>query len=236
MISRRKTLGRTFGILSLLAVGMGTLQAHAVPPSCVPVETTPPKILIVSPQNQALYVLHQPVSASWVVSDPDPSSGLKLVAATVPDDGSIDTSKTGRKEFTVSAVDNCGNIASSTIHYWVIYRAQALEPLPQAAFDGGTAPSLEGHAEQVIPFSFSITDFFGTSISNAVGTLTVINTHTREILAIDPKIIGIFRYDADVKLYRYSFNTSTLSPGNYEILVQFNDGRTLYRISLTLKA
>ncbi|OGF57585.1 MAG: hypothetical protein A2Z21_06110 [Candidatus Fraserbacteria bacterium RBG_16_55_9] len=233
----RGVLSLVLGILLLLGIGVGTIErVDALPPSCTPVESAPPKIHIVTPRNGDIYVLHQPVLASWTVADPAPSSGLEAVAATAPDDSPLDTNKTGYKTFTVSAVDNCDNAASEVVHYWVVYRAQAQEPLPQTAFGEGSSPQLEALTGQLIPFSFSITDFLGTVVPNAVGTLSVIDPQTREIVSIDQGIIGVFRYDAGANLYRYSLDTSTLAVGNYEIFVQFNDARTLYRILLKLNA
>jgi hypothetical protein len=213
------------GLLLLFGTGLGAVT-----------DTTPPVIAIFTPADGSSYILRQPEIVLWVVVDPEPSSGIKFVSATAPDGSPLDTNTVGGKDFTVAAVDNAGNAARRTAHYWVIYRTQAMEPVPQSAFAPGKIPQLEAKAGQAIPFSFAVQDFFAATVSNAVGTLSVLDSQTHAVVAIEKNIIGIFGYDSTAGLYRYALDTSTLKPGNYDVLVQFDDTRTIYRLALKVDA
>jgi hypothetical protein len=66
--------------------------------------------------------------------------------------------------------------------------------------------------------------------------LSVIDAQTRAVVSIEKGVIGVFHYDSGASLYRYQLDTSTLNPGNYEVIVQFDDGFTIYRYSLKVDA
>jgi hypothetical protein len=222
-------------IMGLVLAGALLVGTGAIALSSAVDDDTPPEIKIFIPRHGDVYVLHQPVEASWDVSDPEPSSGIKAVLATAPDGEPIDTATVGRKTFRVFAVDEAGNAASAAVHYRVIYRAEILAPLPQAAFaKTGVTPLLSARQGDLIPFAISIRDFFDAVIPSAVGTLTALDAATRAIVSVDDGIIGVFRYDGDAGLYRYTMDTSRLEPGRYEIIVQFNDVVTIYRIAFEL--
>jgi hypothetical protein len=215
------------GLALLTLIGMGSVTATA---------NTPAGIIIFSPQNGAVYLLNQPVTVSWVVIDPGPSSGIKSIFTTADDGSLLDTSTVGWKRFIVVVVDTAGNKAAREADYWIAYRAQAIEPTPQSDFVPAKVPQLVAKVGQTIPFSFTIKDFFDVTAPNAVGTLSVFDTKTQAIVAISKDIIGIFRYDNQARLYRSQLDTSALKPGNYEVIVQFDDGLTIYRYLLTVSA
>lgn len=221
----KRAIYLTFGLLLLFGVGLGAIT-----------DTTPPVIALFTPVDGASYILQQPEIVSWIVVDPEPSSGIKAVSATAHDGSPLDTSKVGSKDFTVAAVDNAGNVASRTAHYWVVYQTQAIEPVPQSAFTPGKIPQLEIQAGQPVPFSFSVQDFFAATVPDAVGTLSVLDSQTHAVITIEKNIIGIFHYDSTTSLYHYSLDTSTLKPGNYDLLMQFDDTRTIYRLALKVDA
>ncbi len=210
----------------LLGVGVGTAALSGQP------DTVPPEIKVFIPQRGDVYVLNQPVEASWAVEDPEPSSGLKAVLASAPDGEPIDTATVGRKEFRVFAVDEAGNAASVAVPYRVRYRAEILEPLPQAAFaEVGARPPLRALRGEEIPFAISIRDYFDEAVPRAVGTLTALDPATRAIVAVEEGILGVFRFDPEAGVYRYTLRTEGLEPGSYELIVQFNDVLTIYRIA-----
>lgn len=212
-----------------LLLSMGTVALSGQP------DTVPPEIKIFIPQRGDVYILNQPVEASWVVEDPQPSSGLKAVIASAPDGEPIDTATVGRKEFRVFAVDEAGNAAFASVPYRVIYRADILEPLPQTAFAGvGAKPPLRAQRGEEIPFVISIRDYFDVAVPKAVGTLTALDPATHAIVSVEDGIIGVFRFDPEAGIHRYTLKTENLEPGQYDLIVQFNDVLTIYRIALEL--
>lgn len=225
----RRVLGKILLVGGLL-LGLGAVALSSPPP-----DTVPPEIRVFTPQRGDVYILHQPVAASWVVSDPEPSSGLKAVIASAPDGEPIDTASVGRKEFRVFAVDEAGNASSVSVPYWVIYRSEILKPLSQTAFSGvGAKPPLRVRRGEEVPFAISIRDHFDRVVPKAVGTLTALEAATRTVVSVEEGIVGVFQFDPEAGVYRYTLKTEGLEPGQYEILVQFNDVLTIYRIALEL--
>src|SRR3989339_1657336 len=81
--------------------------------------TTPPLILIAKPLNGDIYILNEPVTANWAVTDG--GCGVASSEGTVANGSLIDTSTVGTKQFTVSATDNYDNDSSQTNIYSVVY-------------------------------------------------------------------------------------------------------------------
>jgi hypothetical protein len=178
-------------LVLLALIGIGSVAAT---------DTTPPEISIFSPQNGAIYLLNQPVLASWIVIDPEPSSGIKLILAMAPNGSPVDTATVGSKKFIIIAEDNAGNTASQTVDYGVAYRALAVDPVPEKTFVNTKVPQLEVKVGQIIPFSFAIKDFSNTIVVKALGTLSVIDAQTRAVVSIEKGVIGVFHYDSGASL------------------------------------
>ena len=80
-------------------------------------DAIPPVIIINAPINGGVYYLNQAVNANWSVTDV--LAGIASSSGTVTSGSPINTGKVGSYSFTVSAKDNAGNTATSTVNYSV---------------------------------------------------------------------------------------------------------------------
>ncbi|MGH9922093.1 MAG: hypothetical protein ACRD38_05025, partial [Nitrososphaerales archaeon] len=80
-------------------------------------DTTAPVIQLVTPLDGAVYLLNQNVIAEYYVFDD--RTAYPVVVATAPSGSYIDTSTTGTKTFSVTAVDRAGNSVTRTVIYQV---------------------------------------------------------------------------------------------------------------------
>jgi beta propeller repeat protein len=115
-------------------------------------DTTPPVIDLSTPPDGSVYNLGQPVAAGYVCSDAD--SGIQSCTGDVPDGSMIDTSTAGTHAFTVSAVDNAGNVATVTHHYSVVGDTTP----PKIAVPARVAVDATGPRGAVVAYSASATD------------------------------------------------------------------------------
>lgn len=81
------------------------------------VDTTPPTIVIISPQDGGKYTLNAVVTANYSVED---AVGVAWITASVPIGGPIPTSQMGNQVFTVTATDHGGNTATKSVTYQVL--------------------------------------------------------------------------------------------------------------------
>lgn len=198
-------------------------------------DTQPPVINISSPSDGGTYVMHQPIEVAWTAEDSFPGSGLKSVLATQDSGKRLDTSQAGQHVFTVVAEDRAGNRAQRQVRYWVVYDVTMEKPLAPSAFEGEAPPTLTVDAGTEIPFSFSVRDFRNRKLTTASGTVNVLDAETREIVYLDEDGVGLLAFDAETESFNYTLDTDPLSTGVYRVLVQFNDGRTIFRIDLRLE-
>jgi len=89
----------------------------------VPIDRTPPRIDVQRPKADAIYLLKQPVKASF--SCVDDRSGVATCDGAVPNDSAFATSSVGVSSFTVAAADEAGNTGSASVPYKVTYRIAA---------------------------------------------------------------------------------------------------------------
>ena len=80
-------------------------------------DATLPIVTITRPASGASYTLKQSVTASFVCSDT--TSGIATCSGTASNGVAIDTASPGLKSFTVTAVDQAGNIRTTTVTYTV---------------------------------------------------------------------------------------------------------------------
>jgi hypothetical protein len=80
-------------------------------------DATKPTVNVTRPANGATYTLNQPVTASYACSDA--LSGIGNCTGTVASGAGLDTSSTGTKTFTVTAVDQAGNATVASVTYAV---------------------------------------------------------------------------------------------------------------------
>jgi hypothetical protein len=121
-------------------------------------DTTPPTINIVTPSNDAVYLLNEVVMADYSCQDEADGSGLASCIGNVNSGQPVDTNSVGAKSFTVNAADNAGNEDSLTHTYSVVY-----------AFDGFFNPVRMGQtnmaqAGRAIPMKFSLNGDQGPDI------------------------------------------------------------------------
>jgi hypothetical protein len=84
-------------------------------------DRTPPTIALVSPAEGAVYTLGEAVVAHYSCVDEPNGSGLATCDGSAADGATLDTSAMGLKTFVVSATDNAGNRASTSVAYSVAY-------------------------------------------------------------------------------------------------------------------
>jgi hypothetical protein len=83
----------------------------------IQIDKSAPEIILDQPVDGGQYKVGQQVTASWKVMDA--FSGVQSSIGTLPNEGSLDTSKPGQYTFTVSAQDKAGNEQSKTVSYTV---------------------------------------------------------------------------------------------------------------------
>jgi hypothetical protein len=85
----------------------------------VVVDEAPPGIDVRTPADGAVYSLNEAVSADYECRDEAGGSGVAGCTGDVANGAALDTSAPGEHSFTVTATDNAGNSASTTVVYHV---------------------------------------------------------------------------------------------------------------------
>ncbi len=111
-------------IFTCSATSEGGTTTESVP---IQRDATAPVVSLLSPPDGATYVLLQPVTADWVVTDN--LSGLGSVNATAPSGTLIDTATPGTQAFTVQATDLAGNTTTDTHSYTVLTASEGIDAL-----------------------------------------------------------------------------------------------------------
>ncbi|MFB6285160.1 MAG: hypothetical protein ABEK03_01085, partial [Candidatus Bipolaricaulia bacterium] len=173
---------------------------------------------------------------SWSAGDPRPGSGLAFVNATQDDGDPLATSDAGSHVFTVTAEDQAGNVARERVRYWVVYDVRLQKPLGPKAFADDSIPSMTVSVGTEIPFRFDVRDARGKPVTETAGNVSVLEADTHSLVYLGETGTGLFRYDAETQRQGYTLDTDALEPGRYRVLMQFNDGRTLFRMDLTLES
>jgi len=151
--------------------GVGNCAASPANISGNKVDKKAPTITITAPSATS-YLLNQAVAANYSCSDG--GSGVASCAGPVANGSNINTATVGSKTFTVTAIDNVGNTASSSVIYSVQYN-----------FSGFFAPVDNNllnlaKAGQAIPIKWRLTDANGYAVSDPgnFASITSINTGT----------------------------------------------------------
>ena len=218
-----KLTGLFAGTILVAAIGVGAA------------DTQPPTVQIETPQDGANYLLNEPVEVAWTVDDAFPGSGLKTVLATQPNGARLDTNIAGEHVFVVTAEDHAGNQTQRQVRYWVVYDVTMEKPLAPSAFEDEAPPEMTVDVGTEIPFRFQVLDFFEQPVNDASGTLSVLDAETREIVFFGDDGVGVLQFNSETETYDFSLDTASLSADDYQVLIQFNDGRTIFRIDLTLE-
>ncbi len=198
-------------------------------------DTQPPEIEIETPQDGAEFLLNEPVTVSWSVRDPVPGSGVAFTRATQDSGEALDTSTPGDHVLMVEAEDRAGNRSQKRVRYWVLYDVTIEEPLAPSAFNDDTPPTMTLPVGTEIPLSFTVQDAFGQSVRDVGSTVSVLEADTREIVFLGEEGVKSLRFNADSATHEFTLDTGALAPGDYRVIVQFQDGRTIFRVDLTLE-
>jgi hypothetical protein len=199
------------------------------------VDKKAPVITINAPTGTT-YVLGQGVAADYGCTD-----GGSLVAScngTVSSGSNIDTASVGSKTFSVSATDNVGNMASSSVSYSVAYASggtcldsaghQILQPINL----DGSSVFKQG---STIPAKFRVCDANG----NSIGTPGVVSdfklikktngtsSDTNEAV-VSTSADSAFRWDPGAQQWIFNVSTKNLSKGyTYTYQITLNDGSNI---------
>jgi hypothetical protein len=184
-------------------------------------DETPPLITINVPEDEATYILNEPVIADWDVTDEDSGVNWGATYGTVPSGDPIDTSTVGTHEFYVYAEDNAGNPAEKTVTYDVVYNFGGF--LPPLVINGVGNGLFK--AGSTIPVKFQLTNYDGNPVGTATGTASIDTS---------PVASAAIRYDATAMQYIANLKTPKGVTGDYTITVNLDDGSTP-TISVTLK-
>ena len=181
---------------------------------------TPPTIAVLTPANDAVYALNQPVLASYSCSDP--YGVVSSCIGTVPPLSPIDTMSVGSKVFEVNATVTSGPAADMKVEYEVVGPSDyGICPLydPNKYIKKGSAA----------PIKVMVCGDDGRNISSNLilkAERVVMKSRTGEVTATispvpDPGNANpgnIFRFDPNLGLgggYIYNLSTKTLSKGTW---------------------
>jgi hypothetical protein len=198
------------------------------PSPVVRIDETPPIVTVSVPGDGAIYLLDQPVTASWSASDA--LSGLASASGTVASGSPIDTpfSALGPHTFSVTGLDNAGNSTTVTHTYFVQYSSAighvVLSPIQTGAvFKVGST----------VPVKFQVFDFFGTSIGTpgVVQSFVLVGTSasTTELnQPLSTSADGGFRWDPTAQQWVFNLSTDGGTSGlTYDYQIGLNDGTAI---------
>lgn len=126
------------------------------------VDETTPTVALRTPEEGASYAVGEEVFADYECSDEPGGSGLLSCVGDVADDAALDTATPGSKTFTVTATDDAGNTATTTVGYEV--------RSPQSDFKGFRWPVDDFPAVnrwiagEVVPVRFSLGGYRGLDV------------------------------------------------------------------------
>ncbi len=141
--------------------------ARILPPPPPPADTTPPTISIFTPTDGSSWALGTLVNVAYRCDDGRDGSGVASCTANQAGDR-LDTGSVGWHDFTVTARDNAGNLATRTNRYDVVW--------PFSGFGSPVAnpPSLNNvNPGSEIPLRFSLGGPRGSDVVDSVRWQTV---------------------------------------------------------------
>ncbi len=181
----------------------------------VKVDLTAPSVTIVTPANNASYLLNQAVAASYSCSDSG-SSDIESCAGPVADGTNIDTASVGAKSFTVNASDVAGNPNSATNNYSIAFKLCVLYDQTKSHKAGST-----------VPLKLQLCDVNGVNYSSssiivkATGWVKQDNTsslYVEDSGNANPD--SNFRYDATLGTtggYIFNLSTKGMTSGTFKV-------------------
>jgi hypothetical protein len=217
------------------------------------IDRTPPLVTLTSPVSNAVYVNNHTIAATYNCSDPNPTignvngilngqqSGLFSCVGTYPI-GSFSTTTPGNYLFTATGTDVAGNQTPITIAYMTAYYnfSGFQAPLAAAAGPGtpATPPSTPTNsgsfvAGTTIPILWTLTSPATASLGQAIVDPTTMTgltaypygnpTCTGGIPTANPISLPAATYDGANLRFQSFWNTTSVTPGCYYVLIGFSD-------------
>lgn len=202
----------------------------------VRIDLTPPFVRIMSPAEDARYLLHQPVRAEWWAHDR--LSGLEFVEATAQSGEPVDTGTAGRQTFRVLAWDRAGNTTHLEVEYLVIcvietvlptgFFLDRLLPPEEAVRVGKFVVRARYRVGEPVILAFRLKDFFGKEGAWTRPSLLVSQVRPDPEFEEKHTIWAWLPipYDAKAGYYSLAYDTSEREPGIYDLWLSFGDGQT----------
>jgi hypothetical protein len=203
--------------------------ATAYPVGGNKVDKKAPVITISTPTNSN-YLLGQSVTISFNCGDG--GSGVEACSGTAASGGQLDTTSSGVKTFTVSAIDNVGNAATPrSVNYTIIYGLNVLFDQTKAAKSGST-----------VPIKIRLVDANGVDVSSTamiVHAVSVVQTGSQASPLVEdagnanPDLD--FRYDQSLDGYIFNLKTTGYGTGSYLLNFVVGNGATIYSIGFQVR-
>lgn len=132
-------------------------------------DTTKPTVTILSPSEGASYQQNQVVNADFACADQAGGSGVATCSGDAPNGDPINTSTVGPHTFTVTAIDQAGNVTTLVRNYTVAAPPDTTKPTVTL---GTPAEGASYTKNQVVNASYTCADDVGGSgIATCVGTV-----------------------------------------------------------------
>ncbi|MDO8498843.1 MAG: peptidoglycan DD-metalloendopeptidase family protein [bacterium] len=181
------------------------------------IDKIPPEISVNTPAEGAVYILNQPVTADWSISDNLSGIDEEFTTSTTPSGNPLDTSTPGSHTFSVSTKDLAGNLVTTSIFYSINYLFGDLQLSPQM-------DSKIFKKTSSIPIKFQLTDNNGNFVSTAAAQLFVDDVPA--LPSGKSNTDNLFRYDSLTNQYVFNLSTSTptLTVGTHLLKVTLDDG------------
>lgn len=189
----------------------------------VKIDKNPSQITINTPVDGSEYILNQPLTADWSVSDA--ISGITSATGTYPNGNAINMASVGTQTFGVDATDKAGNTNIKKVMYYIRYKYSGiLQPINP---DGSSIFKLGS----TLPVKFQLWDAGGNFVTNAVAKIYVAKISDRIIGAemeanstSNATTGNLFRYYSTSNQYIFNLGTKTLSTGTWQIRIELDDG------------
>jgi hypothetical protein len=211
------------------------------------IDRTPPRAVITSPVNNAVYLNGQPISSAYGCADlpVGVASGVASCVGTYPV-GTFSTTAPGAYNFGATATDIAGNQAVAAVSYSTAYYTfggfqapltSAAGPAPVSSppavptnsgtfLQGMTIPILWTLVSPVTnlavndPSTMSNLSAYPYNNATCSGGVPTANTPIPLSPAQTPNSYG---YDSTNLRFQFLWNTSSVGPGCYYLLIAFND-------------
>lgn len=199
-------------------------------------DITPPQIN--APNLSSEYLFNSSLQLQF--SATDDKSGIANITATlngnpVINNQTVILNKPDVNVFQIIAIDNAGNISTSTQQFKVVYNFGGFQP--PIKIDGSGVYKL-GRA---LPIKFQLFDVNSSLISSAMAKLSVLKISNSVVSAL-AEVFSVsaadkgntFRYDPLNNQYIFNLDTSRLSVGIWNLQIVLDDGNG-YNINMSIR-